>query len=1674
MSGNTTSLYGSNSSSNTASTNFTTLYSSGNTVAPIGVGYGNANVAGFLAAGSDTGGNVIANITATGNIQTSGFFIGNFLGNISGNLIVPGSNTQILYNNNGNAGASNNFRFSSSNNLMTLSGNASISGNVTGGNITTPGQISAAGNVRTTGIISATGNVTGYYFIGNGSQLTGVVTNVYGNSNVTSLLANLGSNVISTTGNVTGGNLRTAGQVTATGNVTGGNVLTAGQVSATGNVTGNYILGNGSQLTGIASIYGNAQVASFLNAFGSNSISTTGNVTASYFAGNGSELSNITAGNITGQVANALVAGTVYTAAQPNITSVGILTAASVSGNITGGNIATAGQVSAAGNITAANFIGNITGNVGGGSISVAGNITGGNLLTGGLISAAGNITGNVFVGNGAGLTSLVGATVTGQVGNALVAGTVYTAAQPNITSVGILTSASVSGNITTGGQISATGNVTAPNFIGNIAGNIAGGFISVSGNITGGNLLTGGLISATGNITGGNVSGATVTATTLNTVTASATGNVTGGNILTGGLISATGNVTSGNLINNGTITSTGNITAPNFFGNVSGNITGNIDAAGSNTQVQFNDTGDILGASAGFTFDKTANLMTVTGNVAGGNLTTAGVVSAGGNVTGANIFTAGNVSAVGNITGGNLIGNFVISSISVPGNVTGGNINSGGLLSVVGNIIGGNIITVGSTGNITGANYISGNFFVGNGSLLTGIENAYNNANVTALLAAFGSNTISTTGNVTTGNLQASTLSVTGNITNTGGTFLTGNVITGSGSDFLLQGNLRNGSSGLLINSNGATIQGTSITATTGNITATSGNIVAGGRISATGNISTAGFFLGNGSQLTGVVGTYSDPNVATFLASFGSNTISTTGNVTAGNITGANILTSGLISATGNITGNVFTGNGSGLTNISGGNVTGAVAVANTVAFASQPNVTSVGTLVSVSVSGNTQTGNLFTGGEVSATGNITGNYILGNGSQLSGLPATYSNANVTSLLASFGSNSISTTGNVTAGYVIGNGSLLTSITGANVTGTVANATFATSSGTAGSATTAATVTDAAQPNITSVGILTAVNTSGAVSATGNVTGSYIIGNGSLLTSITGANVTGTVANATYATSAGSATTATTAATVTDAAQPNITSVGTLTSITSTGNVTGGNVLTGGIVSATGNITGNYFIGNGSQLTGISGGGYGNANVADFLANGFGSNAITTTGNIQGGNLSSLGVANVGTVSATGNISGSYFLGNGSQLSGIVAASAGGANTYIQFNNAGGFDGVSNMTYDTTTGNVNFNNVIINSGGGTPQTGGGAQLINTANSYAGGSLANVSMGLGQIQIGNGFFGNLRLDNITARPYAKFQVWDSANIVEAASNSVRYQGGYLGTMASIGNIANNSSLIRGAATVLTIGGGPSSNSMTTTNGSKFSVMALNQFLAVGNPNGPTGAGNIGNVTISGAAAAAGQIFVYTGSTVGNLGGLLAQINSQGGTVTNAIGVQSQFTGNTVGTAPTNVIGYYMPGISNQFGETNANIFRQSASYYFLRNDDAVAQNQLGSLRAYHTFQSGGNTTGTWDIDKTNGQVQAISLTGNVTIGTYTNFVTTASNSVSALNQTDTVTLIIEQGATPYTVTMPTGNAAIRYASGNSTVPATANSTTTISIQAYRSAANTAAYITTISPAAT
>jgi hypothetical protein len=339
--------------------------------------------------------------------------------------------------------------------------------------------------------------------------------------------------------------------LTVTGNITAGNV-NGGNL-----VTANYFSGDGSLITGINA--SNAANANYANYAGS-AFSVTGS-------------------NVTGQVGNALIAGTVYTNAQPNITSVGTLTSLAVTGNTTSGNLigplsngnSNVNIPSSNGNInltavgntilvitgTGANISGtaNISGNLSAGNINAgnllttnnlsvttfvtsslipnanvtydlgnatnrwkdlwlsnstlyfdtnstmaAGTVTNGNsnisipaangnvLIssagnanifivtgTGANVTGTANITGNLsagnanlgnavianfFIGAGNNLSNIQGANVSGQVGNALVAGTVYTNAQPNITSVGSLTGLTVS-NVTGVVNFITTANVS-------------------------------------------------------------------------------------------------------------------------------------------------------------------------------------------------------------------------------------------------------------------------------------------------------------------------------------------------------------------------------------------------------------------------------------------------------------------------------------------------------------------------------------------------------------------------------------------------------------------------------------------------------------------------------------------------------------------------------------------------------------------------------------------------------------------------------------------------------------------------------------------------------------------------------------------------------------------------------------------------------------------------------------------------------------------------------------------------------------------------------------------------------------------------------------------------------------------------------------------------------------
>jgi hypothetical protein len=347
-----------------------------------------------------------------------------------------------------------------------------------------------------------------------------------------------------------------------------------------------------------------------------------------------------------------------------------------------------------------------------------------------------------------------------------------------------------------------------------------------------------------------------------------SVSGNANVGNLGTGGLIIATGNITGGNLISNGIITATGNVTAPNFIGNVVGNISGNLSVNGSNTQVIFNDSG-LANANAGFTFDKTTGLVSVTGNITANNVS--GTLVTGTLTTAAQP----NITSTG-----------TLASLSVTANANVGNLGTGGLITATGNITGGNIIGTLVTGTLTTAaqpNVTSVGTLAGltvAGSIVPSANVTYDLGNATN---SFRDLYLSgTTIYIGTSTITANTSGVTINTPNAAPV-----VLKPAGANTQVQYNddgAFGGNPGMIFNELTSTL-------TANNFVATStANLGAVGNLTITGG-SNGQVLTTNGSNVLswttvsgGNVGSYGDSNVVTLLSSFGSNSISTTGNVTA----------------------------------------------------------------------------------------------------------------------------------------------------------------------------------------------------------------------------------------------------------------------------------------------------------------------------------------------------------------------------------------------------------------------------------------------------------------------------------------------------------------------------------------------------------------------------------------------------------------------------------------------------------------------------------------------------------------------------------------------------------------------------------------------------------------------
>jgi hypothetical protein len=294
--------------------------------------------------------------------------------------------------------------------------------------------------------------------IGNATPSTGAFTTLTA-SGATTFTSATDSTSSSTGGVVLSGGLGVNGNINAGANVT------AAIVAATTNGLGtNFKVGDDAWIGDINSsnvlrimgqqdntkgyvVFGNGDTAT-LGRSGTDSLTYTGGFTAGAIVG-----STVSAGTIGNS--GATLTGTLSTAAQTNITSLGTLTGLTVGGiaNITtingslngpyngivGGstpNVATFTDVTINGNLTASNF-------------NIIGNVTG--TLTGAASSA----------------TTAGTATYASTAGLASAATTVVQAAQPNITSTGTLVSVFVTGTATVGdlssfGNVNASGNIAA------------------------------------------------------------------------------------------------------------------------------------------------------------------------------------------------------------------------------------------------------------------------------------------------------------------------------------------------------------------------------------------------------------------------------------------------------------------------------------------------------------------------------------------------------------------------------------------------------------------------------------------------------------------------------------------------------------------------------------------------------------------------------------------------------------------------------------------------------------------------------------------------------------------------------------------------------------------------------------------------------------------------------------------------------------------------------------------------------------------------------------------------------------------------------------------------------------------------------------------------------------
>ena len=759
-----------------------------------------------------------------------------------------------------------------------------------------------------------------------------------------------------------------------------------------------------------------------------------------------------------------------------------------------------------------------------------------------GQVVTSGNITASYFYGNGSQLTGIDASGIQNGTSNVRI---------PNVDgNIELNVDGALIANIDSTGIV-ATGVGT---FTGNVSGSnlTSAGVVEVTGNVIGGNLTTVGLVSATGNVAGGNITTAGVV---------EATGNVIGGNITTVGVVAATGNVSGGNITTAGEVEATGNITGGNVDGGnlVSANFfTGTLIDGTSNITITNNGNIDLVSAGnstaviSGTGLDITG---TVDANGAGtfGSIITPSVTGTTGNLT----LTAGSSDDYVEIrptgTGQVHVGGFKIESLGAPTAST-----DAATKQYVDDLAQGLAIQapaiVASTGTL--ATMSGGTVTYDNGTAGVGATLTISGSTLTAIDGI----TLSTDDRIVI--KDEATSAHNGIYTYTSTTVLTRATdfdtpteMAGGDFVFIQQGTIYN-DTGWVMTDPVTTVGTSDVTfvqfSGAGSFTAGAGLTLTGTEFSV--NIDGVTTDIQGGNVVVKTSAQFTTPDIG---AATGTS-LSATGNVAGGNLT-----TAGVVSATGNITGGNVAGTTGTFTDVAGSLTT-----------AAQPNVTSVGTLVDLTVTGNVDGGNINTGGLVDATGNVNGGNLTSGGVvEVTGnvIGGNVTTAGVVAATGNVSGGNLTTAGNIdtTAGIFNGDGFGISNIAAGNIVGLnlsgisngTSNVDIATADGNI-------TLSVDGTSNVAVIDA-TGITVGGTIKATGTLTApaftantGLFTGDGGGLSNVAGANVTGEVAFAAVANSVaganvtGQSANALVAGTVYTAAQPNITSVGTLTSITSSG--------------------------------------------------------------------------------------------------------------------------------------------------------------------------------------------------------------------------------------------------------------------------------------------------------------------------------------------------------------------------------------------------------------------------------------------------------------------------------------------------------------------------------------